>query len=313
MFKLGLAFLFIFTLSALAQNSFKIPEPTIINDPDFYVKNTQGDSDGKTIGMDGQKLEDHRIYMFDTGYFLERMEMGLQTDDNARKSLYRDIKNIARQKEDQRGSSVDAFKAKYKIDPLTMGQFKYFELMCEIQEAKKVYDAALANLNYKEKLRVKDRIDLENAPTDEGKQIRESMKESITEVHKLRTEVESKFAAVLKRGAAIQKKEHTKPSFPVLVVKEDKTLFFAYQKMSGSALTGLGEFLDGKPVSKAKPLELSEGSKVFYQKSDEVELNGKKLKVFYVLNEGEVRDPRTGKSFTMKLYGWVYPGHFKKE
>lgn len=313
MFKLGFAFLFIFTLGAFAQDVFKIPEPTIINDPDFYVKNTQGKSDGKTIGIDGERLEDHRIYMYDTRYFLERMEMGLQTDDNARKSLYRDIKNIARLKEDQRDSAVDAFKEKYKKDPLKMGQFKYFELMYGIQNAKKVYDAALANLNFKEKLRVKDRIDLENAPNDEGKQIRESMKESISEVHKLRSEVEEKFAAVLQRGAAIQKKEHTKPSFPVLVVKEDKTLFFAYQKMSGSALTGLGEFLEGKAVSKAKPLELTEGSKVYYQKSDEVELNGKKLKVYYVLNEGEVRDPRTGKSFTMKLYGWVYPGHFKKE
>ena len=185
MLRLGIASILLLSFCLNAQDSFKVPEPTIVNNPDFYVKNTQGESDGKTIGIDGQKLEDHRIYMFDTNYFLERMEMALETDDSARKSLYRDIKSIARQKEDQRGSAVESFKAQYKTDPLKMPQFLFFELMYKIKEAKKKYDFGLASLNYKEKLKVKDRIDLENAPSDEGKKLREAMKESIAEIYKL--------------------------------------------------------------------------------------------------------------------------------
>ena len=301
-------------ISLWGQADFKVPEPTIINNPDFYVSSTSGgQSDGKMIGIDGKKLEDHRIYMFDTRYYLERMEMSLTTTDTKRKALYSDLKRLAKAKENSRDNDIKAFQDKYKKDPTRMAQFIFFELKYKIEQAKKKYDFALGTLNYQEKLRVKDRINLDEGQSDEGKKHRQAMKDAISEVAQLRAQVDAKFASVLKRGEILQLKEHTKPNFPTFVVKEEKTVFFAYRELKGSSLLGMEEYLNNKPVSKARPMELSKGAVVYWQKTAEYEINGKKTKIFYVMSEGGVREVSSNYVVNQKMYGWVYPGHLEKK
>ena len=302
-----------FSFSLWGQSDFKVPSPTIINNPDFYIKNTQGMSDGKTIGMDGQKLTDHKIYIYDTNYFLERMDLSLKTKDPKRQALYSDLKRLAKTDGDSRAEEVKAFHSKYKKDPNKMPQFIFFELKYKIEQARNKYSAASSQLNYKEKLRVKDRVDLENAPNEEGKKLRENMKEAITEIVKLRAQVDAKFASVLKRGEALQLKEHTKPNFPTFIVNQEKTLFLAYRELKGSSLLGMEEFINGKALSKARAMELSKGAVVYLQKIEEFEINGKKTKIYYVMSEGGVKEVSSNYVVKQKMFGWVYPGHFEKK
>ena len=139
-----------FSFSLWGQSDFKVPSPTIINNPDFYIKNTQGMSDGKTIGMDGKKLTDHTIYIYDTNYFLERMDLSLKTKDPKRQALYSDLKRLAKTDGDSRAEEAKAFHNKYKKDPNKMAQFIFFELKYKIEQARNKYSTSSSQLNYKE-------------------------------------------------------------------------------------------------------------------------------------------------------------------
>ena len=276
----------------ISASGFIAPTPTIITDPNFMPQGTWGGlSDGKTIGVDGKPLADHKIYANDTYYFLDKINDGLRKAS----------------------------------DP--SGKEQLLSMVSELKNAHDSYSLAESTINYEEKLKVKDRIQLDDNPNPKGNELRETMKKAIMKMADLRNQISSQYPQYLEAGQSRGEKtavqEGEKGTTSTHKVKGDRALFFPYQEVNGSAAKdGLLEDYKGDPISRAKPVVLSKDEKVTFIKSETIEYekggpNDRPvtLEVCYVeVESAALIDLKSDKKLPkMKLKGWVLADRLEKE
>ena len=191
---------------------FKAPKATIVTDPNFRVRGTWGgESDGKTIGSDGKPLAEHHIYANDCYHFTKRLDLGLRKlltpDDLGR---FGELCSLAlKQDAAARKREADMYKARYRVEPGQEPLYALARLKTMLDLAKGRYDGARGQLNYREKLTVSSRIDLDATPNAEGTEARQTMERAIMDMYKARQGIMKRFGKFYAAGAKLQQAQHT--------------------------------------------------------------------------------------------------------
>ncbi|MEW6303856.1 MAG: hypothetical protein AB1705_10320 [Verrucomicrobiota bacterium] len=251
-----------------------VPKATIVTDPNFRTDGTWGgESDGKTIGIDGKPLADHKIYSIDCYHFLQRVERGgqqlVQGKDRERLSA---LAGIMRARDDasrerEAASFLRRFSLAYTADPwLPLAQLTH-----RMNQARNSYDQGEGQLNYLEQLKIKDRIDLDKAPNAEGAKWRAQMKDAIARMQQAREALLARYGHLYEAGRKQQEAEHAKivASEAFAVTKADTLQLFAYGSFERTPmLEGLALASLGQTNLTAKPIFVPKGERVQVLETD---------------------------------------------
>ncbi len=247
---------------------FLVPDRTIIVEPDFRARGTAGgESDGKTMGVDGKPLADHSQYANDIAAFSDRLNIGLKAlaPELNSEELYA-IKKIFREKREETAKALAmAYEARYKHRAEDHPLYDYSALLVALEEAYNAYQTGVAQLNYSERLKVRDRVDLNDEPSARGAEIRGGMKAAIWKMAQVRSLIMNHYGAIYEKGRELQQAQHSAMVAKEVrsVVARDDAQFFIYQKFERTPmLSGLQHAAAGKRLDRAKPLLLPKGAKV---------------------------------------------------
>jgi len=249
-------------------SNYQIPKPTILSDTNYRVRGSWGgESDGKTIGVDGRPLADHHQYANDSSEFLKLILRGVKpamptANSDALSALYA----IHRaQTAEKRRAAQRYFRQRHKMEPSQSGLYGFAGYVEGLQAAVNKYQEHKGHLNYEERLRVKDRIDLGKAPTPKGLERRKEMKAAVWKMEQFRRLLMTKhgniFNAARKAKAAEDAKTAAAEKFAI-VAKQDALMFLYSTFERTPLLEGLARAAVGKVHEYAKPVLLPKDVKV---------------------------------------------------
>lgn len=324
--------------------SFKVPAPLLVTHPDFKPKGTFGGlSDGKTLGVDGEPLSDHRLYANDTFYFIKRVRDGLDRSTVAEEQervaalrqmatqaaivnhLNEDLKtgimlespvrtrDMLLETQGRLQENANAYAAKFKEDPFQAAEYPLADTLSKLDSALRTYDLAAAKVQLEERMSVRDRIDLEAARTDRGRALRERMKSALVEMSLRRADLLTRYGFFYKVGM-LEELHETPPVVERWTVAREQALLFPYQRVEGTAaFDGLWEDSEGKAISAAKPVVLPQGVAVeFLQRKiipypkTESRPEGALEVVQLSVASADLTDYRTERKIPfIKLRGWM--------
>jgi len=245
-----------------------VPKATIVTDPVFRTEGSAGgESDGKTLGIDGKPMSPQDIYYNDSTYFRSRFDNGLgqvlPRQDSDR--LY-SLQSVFSALDDARRlKAVESYKRYHKQEPEQDPLARVAQIKARLIKAQGAYEMARHNVNSSEQLRVKDRIDLETAPSEAGRKHRADMKQAIAEIHRWRTMLETEFPHIVEAGrkADVAKWAKISGAEAFGTTKGDKILLFIHQSFERTPmLEGLAEASEGRVFERAKPLIIPSGTRV---------------------------------------------------
>lgn len=269
-------------------NDFRVPPPALLSLPEFEPKFAGGgQGDGRLIGADGRRLSDHQIYANDTMYFSRKSRDGMirttPVEERDRLSSLRYLANeIAtvrhlgedvktgimlesrERTQEKLADTYEWFKReatkyhdKHGRQALKEAEYPMAQWLAQMDSAVRTYNMCRNQLEYEERLSVRDRVDLGGGRTERGRMLRWRMKVSIIQMAQARSEIRKKYDYFFRVGeipelpAAVTKKE-------VWTVVSENTLLFPYKDVEGSvAYQGLREDYDQKLISQAQPLILN--------------------------------------------------------
>jgi len=303
--------------------NYEIPNPSIITEPTFRAKGTSGgESDGRTIGVDGRPLADHSQYARDTGVLSERLNLGLKGSDLLKTphQMYL-LRNVFRGATDEKRAKAEAeYKERFNEPALAHALYDFAALQVALEDAYGVYHSNSGQVGYKERLKVKDRINLNGGSTPAGRESRRLMKESIWRMEQIRGLILKHYGSIYDKGRFIQQTEHRRiveaESFGKVVVTDAQ--MFLYQKFENTPmLVGLQHAVHGRTHTRAKPLLLPLNAKVqVLERLDKVApksggLPETKLELVKV----KLKDPGVrqldGASLNMTMEGWTLARNVK--
>jgi hypothetical protein len=271
---------------------FKIPSPVIVNRPDFRPTSNQGgDSDGKMIGVDGRPLAAHKIYAVDSEYFARKIRSGIirttPPEDSARMSALRylakevstvrhlqnDLKSgIMLESRDRTRTTLldthDSFKKEsakyvrqYEKNPLAAPEYALAYLVARLTSATRTYTLCETMINYEERVRSNQHVDLDVAKSERGRKIRLRMRSAIMEMAQVRATLLKKYGYFYKVG--VLPGESSQPKRQVWKIAHNEALLFPFQTIEGTvAHAGLLEDYQTRPITAAKPLIVKTGQTV---------------------------------------------------
>ncbi len=332
------------------RNNFKVPSPVLVTLPEFKPNSTAGGfSDGKTLGVDGQKLSDHRIYATDTYYFARKVRDGMtratipeeQERMGRLRSLATQVATVNHLNDDLRTGvmhegpvrtrdratevhallkrNADEYVASYKRDPFKEPEYPLADQLARLDSAYRSYELSFSTINHEEKLLVRDRIDLSTAPTKRGAILRDRIKDCIVTMSEARGEILKQFSFYYKVGT-ISELQGKPVEVERWTVAMEEALLFPYQRIEGTAaFDGLLEDAEGRSISAAKPVVLPEGHDVQFMQRKTVKYPKtddrpeKLLEVVQVqVQSGQMRDFRSKQQLqTMNLKGWMLADRIK--
>ncbi len=332
-----------------SSGSLTIPQPTIINQPNFRPEGTWGGlSDGKLLDIDGKPLTDHKVYSMDTDWFIKKLREGLSKKTSAEdkdrvqqlwyitevegviRILAEDIqegtalikdpeKSVASKKTDLQ-SEMERYEKRFSSKPESSPEYELMTLVSKLGGATRAYARGEASLNYEEQLRVMDRINLDGGTTPKGKKVREQMKAAIHKMSELRDMATSRYRDVLEAGKLPEEDAMSKISW--YEVSADRALMFPYQSITGDAdgtvRDGLWQDQEGKPIGNAKPMILSKGQKVEFLAKETLKnpVAGapETIEVFQVRvkSDSMVEMSNNAKLPMMVMEGWVLSSRLQK-
>ncbi len=256
---------------------FRVPRATIITQSSYRTKGSWGgESDGKMIGVDGKPLADHHIYANDCFHFALRMSRGLkELEESSVVSRVGALRSLYKNKEPNRLRQAQERYLKVYGHPAQRDKYyAYATSEVALGEARKRYEAARANINYKEQLRVKDRINLNQASSEEGRYLREEMKKAIRDMGQARDTWLSRYRRVYVAGRAAQGSEFQKAAAAEIfaTVRKMDTQLFAYRTFERTPMArGLAEAARGGILMSANPIFLPAGARVQVLETREIE------------------------------------------
>ncbi|OGV31490.1 MAG: hypothetical protein A2020_02600 [Lentisphaerae bacterium GWF2_45_14] len=269
-----------------SEHKFKAPQPTIVTAPDFIPSGTAGgESDGKTIGIDCQPLADHKIYATDSYYFLEQVNLGIKKiiAPPELTQINEMIMVFTRNNKVKQDEDAKAYKTRWRQAPEQNKYYKLAKLIAVLKQAMFDYDAGEADINYKEQIRLSDRIDLNQAPKDDGMRTRLKMKSAIIRMYKARASIMKEYAKIYQTGKATMMAEMKAKSAArkFAVISSDKAEMFIFQSFERTPmLAGLAAADQGKILLEAKPIFLPAKGKVEILESKRVKSpSGKELEI----------------------------------
>lgn len=271
---------------------FKVPKPILVSRPDFKPVNRRGgDSDGKTLGVDGRPLADHKIYALDSEFFARKIRSGIMrttpTEDSARMSALRYLANevsTVRHLQNDLKSEImlesrartrttlldthDNFKKEsanyarlHEKNPLEAPEYVLAYLVARLTSATRTYILCETMIHYEERLRSNQRIQLGVAKSERGRRVRLRMRSAIMEMAQVRSTLLKKYGYFYKVGVLPGEKSQPKKQFWKIVHNE--ALLFPFQTIEGTAAyAGLFEDFQQRPITAAKPLILKKGQTI---------------------------------------------------
>jgi len=245
-----------------------VPKATIVTDPNFRPTGTWGgESDGKTIGIDGQPLADHKIYSLDCARFLERLRAGeQQLLPAAERSRLSDLKTVLRTKDPvAQKREEESFQRQFGHPATEDPDFALAKLETLLESAQLAYEDADGQISYLEKFKAKDRVNLEQAPNETGTKLRAQMKDAIARMQQARTELERRYPELSEAGRKTQEGEHAKAHSGETAGRtgSDNLQMFIYQSFENTPmLEGLGASFQGRTNLQAKPIFVPKNEKV---------------------------------------------------
>ncbi len=300
-----------------AAGKFAAPKPTIIPDPDFRPDGQWLIKDGTLLGVDNKPLADHKIYSLDTQWFLDRLKLGIEEklSQEERNALATLASLDAVKDKRLRQIRLRRFKKQYGKKPEKHPLAPLAEARKRLQDAKLAYGRAEAQINYAERVRMIDRIDLDEAPDEKGEKERESMKQAIRDMAMARSLIEKEYPEILAAGKEKQmapmRAKAAAERFATVINAE--TPMFVYQKFARTPMArGLAKAKAGEVHIEAKPLLLPQGMKVTILEEKEIEVpagegqEAMTLAVTRVEVYGKGIKQHNGRELTpVKLRGWV--------
>jgi hypothetical protein len=245
-----------------------VPKATIVTDPAFRTEGSAGgESDGKTLGIDGKPMSPQDIYYNDSTHFRSRFDNGLgqvlSRQDSDR--LY-SLQSVFSALDDARRlKAVESYKRYHKQEPDQDSLAHLAQIKARLIKAQSAFEMARYHVGQLESLKVKDRIDLEAASSEAGRKHRADMKQAIAEIHRWRTMLETEFPHIVEAGrkADVAKWAKISGAEAFGTTKGDKILLFIHQSFERTPmLEGLAEASEGRVFERAKPLHIPSGTRV---------------------------------------------------
>ena len=306
-----------FELQVPDLSNYKIPRPTIYSDPSYRVRGSWGgQSDGKTIGTDGKPLADHHQYANDSSEFLKLIRQGVKlamptVSSDALSSLY----SIHRANTPKKRKAAEAyFRQRYKMEPTKSGLHAFAGYVEGLQAAVNSYQGQKGHLNYEERLRVKDRIDLDKAKTPKGLERRRQMKAAVWRMEQYRKLLMAKHGDVFNASRTAKAAEDSKIAAAekfATVAKQDALMFLCSKFERTPLLEGLAQAAEGKVHEYAKPVLLPKGVKVQIVENRTIEApaKGGRAAMSLKVSSIKIKNPNVrqlnGAKLNMTFLGWV--------
>jgi hypothetical protein len=246
---------------------FKVPKPILVSRPDFKPVNRRGgDSDGKTLGVDGRPLADHKIYALDSEFFARKIRSGIMrttpTEDSARMSALRYLANEV--------STVRHLQNDLKSEIMLESRARTRTTLLDTHDNFKKESANYARLNEKNPLEAPEYVlaylvaRLTSATRTYilcETMIHYEERSAIMEMAQVRSTLLKKYGYFYKVGVLPGEKSQPKKQFWKIVHNE--ALLFPFQTIEGTAAyAGLFEDFQQRPITAAKPLILKKGQTI---------------------------------------------------
>lgn len=301
-----------------------IPKAAIVTDPAYRPKGTAGGgSDGKTLGIDGKPMAPQDLYYNDCHAFMERLSLGIARivpeDQRSRLASLQSV--FSAPDEARRLSAIESHKRSYQTVPDKDPWARFAQARARMITAGQDYELARDRVNRGEDLRVKDRIDLDAAPSEAGKQNRAKMKQAIAELQRWRTVLETEFAHLYDAGRKEQETEHAKAAASEVfaTTQGENIRLFTYQTFERTPmLEGLAEAGEGRTLVNAKPIIIPAGVRVQVKERKTMAAPAygarpaKQLDVSKIHIQAEGMVQHDGKALPkMTFEGWVLSRHLQ--
>lgn len=298
-------------------SNYKIPKPTILSEPNYRVRGSAGgESDGKTIGIDGKPLADHQQYANDSSEFLKLIRNGVGLAmPTADKSALQNLYGIHRATTPEKRKAQEQYYQKRYKRPATQDNWYGFAFYVEsLDAALRQYQAQKGHLNHEERLRVTDRIDLARAPTPKGEERRREMKVAIWKMEQYRKILTARHGNIFNsaRKAKSAEDARTAGAEKFATINKQDALMFLHTKFERTPmLEGLAQAAAGKIHAYAKPVLLPRGVKIQIVESRTVTAPAKGDREAMSLRVSRIRvkDPNVrqldGAKLNMTLLGWI--------
>jgi hypothetical protein len=190
---------------------FTVPRATIVTESGFQPAGTWGgESDGKTLGIDGRPLADHQIYANDCVYFERRMLLGLR-EAMGSEALQRvqDLRGILRlPNRAAQNAAAERYASRWRQAAGEDRLMPFAKAAERLRAAYSHYQEAIAQVNALEQVKAHERINLTATETSpEGAQWRTQAREAIKGLETARNVWMASDRRLYEIGAEVERRE----------------------------------------------------------------------------------------------------------
>ncbi|MEN9360573.1 MAG: hypothetical protein RL095_2108 [Verrucomicrobiota bacterium] len=296
---------------ASPDDGFVCPAPKLITRPGFHAEGAWARLDGE----DGKPLAAHSQYSLDSQVFLDWLAIALDPSrlPAPRRDKLGALGRLAGLQGAELKQAAAAYKKERRSDPLADPDWPLLQAKTQLKLAVDQYNLEIANLNYREQLRVSDRIDLDGGNSPEGKASRQKMKTALLAMNKQREALSRLAAAELKAAWPAFLDKYTDKEPQGTLAKGTRVI--AMHASDDAALAGYFDKLAAGTLARGAFL-LTEDAACRLKERKTLQLpKGGSLKVCRIesLAPAKITEKDGGEPFALNLSGWIKEDQFLKK
>ncbi len=253
-----------------ASGAFVAPKATIITRPDYFVEGTWGgQSDGKTIGIDGRAFPDYDIYARDCLCFQELLDMAVRSLPAPRPEQFRELRNLAGEQDPVKRKELAAkFSARFKLKPEAAPDWRAAHYSASLNKAMREYEKAKLAVQTAERVRS---FAFEDADTPEKAARRQAVRAAVEALARERGALSKAMAGQLRQAWPVFMAKHKDPHTYCRIAKQTKFVgWWQGAPQDGDLAAGLEAVASGgkRPRGTLKAVKLTSAGPVVYSEED---------------------------------------------